>query len=159
MIAIKNWSLKTDYCSLNIPITVAVVEDNHNLRQGTSYILRAAPNCSVAGEYENAEELLKEFDDIRPDVMLMDIGLPGMLGIEATAKLKSKYPHLQIVILSVFEDDENVFHAVCAGACGYIAKPVMALGGTLEYFRGTVFNYPTLAEAYKVAALNGMNKL
>jgi DNA-binding NarL/FixJ family response regulator len=107
-----------------MPITVALVEDNPNLRVGTSYILKASPNFKVAAEYENAEELLEDFREINPDVVLMDIGLPGMSGIEATAALKRKYPRVQIIILSVFEDDESVFQAICAGACGYIAKPV-----------------------------------
>jgi DNA-binding NarL/FixJ family response regulator len=108
-----------------MPITIAIVEDNPNLRVGTSYILKASPTYKVVGEYERAEELLEDFEEINPDVVLMDIGLPGMSGIEATAELKRRHPRVQIVILSVFEDDENVFHAVCAGACGYIAKPVM----------------------------------
>ncbi|MGH7456802.1 MAG: response regulator transcription factor [bacterium] len=108
-----------------MPIIVAIVEDNPNLRVGTSYILKASPNYKVAGEYENAEELLEDFCDINPDVVLMDIGLPGMSGIEATAELKRRNSRVQIVMLSVFEDDENVFQAICAGACGYISKPVM----------------------------------
>jgi DNA-binding NarL/FixJ family response regulator len=108
-----------------MPITVAIVEDNPDLRVGTSYILKASPNYKVAGEYENAEALLEDFREINPDVVLMDIGLPGLSGIQATAALKRQYPRVQIIILSVFEDDENVFQAICAGACGYIAKPVM----------------------------------
>ncbi|MGH7598032.1 MAG: response regulator transcription factor, partial [bacterium] len=103
----------------------AIVEDNPNLRVGTSYILKASPNCKVVGEYENAEDLLEDFREINPDVVFMDIGLPGMSGIEATAELKHRNSRVQIVMLSVFEDDENVFQAICAGACGYISKPVM----------------------------------
>lgn len=106
-------------------ITVAIVEDNPNLRAGTSYILKASPGFKVAGEYETAEELLEDFREINPDVVLMDIGLPGMSGIAAAAELKRRHARVQIVMLSVFEDDENVFQAICAGACGYIAKPVM----------------------------------
>lgn len=108
-----------------MPITVAIVEDNLNLRMGTSYILSTSPKYKVAGEYENAEELLEEFREVNPDVVLMDIGLPGISGIEATAQIKTIFPRVQIIILSVFEDDENVFQAICAGACGYISKPVM----------------------------------
>ena len=108
-----------------MPISIAIVEDNPNLRVGTSYILKASPQYHVAGEYESAEELLESFAEIKPDVVLMDIGLPGMSGIAATAALKRQHPRAQIIILSVFEDDENVFQAICAGACGYITKPVM----------------------------------
>jgi DNA-binding NarL/FixJ family response regulator len=108
-----------------MPITVAIVEDNLNLRMGTSYILSTSPKYKVVGEYENAEELLEEFPDIKPEVVLMDIGLPGISGIDATAQIKTSFPRVQIVILSIFEDDENIFQAICAGACGYISKPVM----------------------------------
>ena len=108
-----------------MPIAVAIVDDNKDLRMGTSYVLSSSPSFKVVGTYETAEGLIDAFDDIIPDVVLMDIELPGINGIEATEQLKKKHPHVQIVILSVFEDDENVFQAICAGACGYVAKPVM----------------------------------
>lgn len=108
-----------------MPITVAIVEDNDDLRLGTTYILKASPSCKVVGEYEDAEDFLKDLKNNVPDVVLMDIGLPGLSGIEATRDLKRHHPRVQVIILSVFEDDENVFQAICAGACGYITKPVM----------------------------------
>jgi DNA-binding NarL/FixJ family response regulator len=108
-----------------MPITVAIVEDNENLRLGTSFVLSSTPAFEVAGAYETAEEFVDAFDDIRPDVVLMDIELPGMTGIEATELIKKEHPNVQIVILSSHEDDDNVFRAICAGACGYVAKPVM----------------------------------
>ena len=108
-----------------MPIAVAIVDDNKDLRMGTSYVLSSSPSFKVVGTYESAEGLIDAFDDIVPDVVLMDIELPGMNGIEATDILKKQHQHVQIVILSVFEDDENVFQAICAGACGYVAKPVM----------------------------------
>lgn len=106
-------------------IAVALVEDNHDLRMGTAFVLRSSPSFEVVGAFESAEELVESFDDLRPDVVLMDIELPGMSGIEATSILKKEHPHVQIVMLSVYEDDENVFQAICAGACGYVSKPVM----------------------------------
>lgn len=106
-------------------ITVALVEDNADLRVGTTYVLKASPAFEVVGSFEKAEDLIENFDELLPDVILMDIELPGMNGIEATGILKKEHPHVQIVILSVFEDDDNVFKAICAGACGYVAKPVM----------------------------------
>jgi DNA-binding NarL/FixJ family response regulator len=108
-----------------MPITVAIVEDNSDYRNGISYLLRASPSCKIVGEFANAEDFLDEVDDIQPDVVLMDIGLPGISGIEATSIVKQKYPRMQVIILSVFEDDDNVFRAICAGAIGYVAKPVM----------------------------------
>lgn len=108
-----------------MPVNVAIVEDNDDLRLGTTYILRTSPAFKVVGEYEDAEDFLKDLKNNVPDVVLMDIGLPGMSGIEATRELKRRHPRVQVIILSVFEDDENVFQAICAGACGYITKPVM----------------------------------
>lgn len=108
-----------------MPISVAIVEDSPDIRLGTSYILRSSRGCTVAGEYGTAEELIDEFDKVSPDVVLMDIGLPGMSGIEAIGQLKRDHPRVEIVVLSVFEDDGNVFRAICAGASGYIAKPAM----------------------------------
>jgi DNA-binding NarL/FixJ family response regulator len=77
------------------------------------------------GEYASAEEFFDAYEDALPEVVLMDIGLPGMSGIEATSRLKKEHPHIEIIILSVFEDDDSVFKAICAGASGYITKPVM----------------------------------
>lgn len=106
-------------------INVAIVEDNDNLRIGMSYILRSSPGFQIIGEYEDAEDFFREKTINEADVVLMDIGLPGMSGIDATRQLKISHPRIQVVILSVFEDDENIFQAICAGACGYMSKPVM----------------------------------
>ncbi len=106
-------------------ITVAVVEDNKDFRAGIAFVLKSAMNLRCVGEFSNAEQLLHEFPQILPEIILMDIGLPGISGIEATAQLKAKHPASEVIILSVFEDDENIFHAICAGASGYVTKPVM----------------------------------
>lgn len=108
-----------------MPISVAVVEDNHDYRMGTALILRSSPRCTCVGEYASSEEFFEACDDAIPEVVLMDIGLPGMSGIEATSRLKKEHPHVEIIMLSVFEDDDSVFRAICAGASGYITKPVM----------------------------------
>ncbi|RCK74539.1 MAG: two-component response regulator [Ignavibacteriae bacterium] len=108
-----------------MPISVAIVEDNADYRNGIAYILRTTKSFEVVGVYATAEDFLDDVDDLQPDVVLMDIGLPGISGTEATAILKQKFPRIQIIILSVYEDDDNIFNAICAGAIGYIAKPVM----------------------------------
>ena len=107
------------------PIAVAIVEDNPDHRLGTSYVLKASPGFLVKGEFANAEAF---FDALRasvPDVVLMDISLPGMSGIDAVGRLRALHPRVQAIMLSVHEDDESVFRAICAGAVGYLAKPVM----------------------------------
>ena len=108
-----------------MPIKVAIVEDNIDYRIGTSLVVKHSEQLKLVGAYERAEDLLYEFDSIQPDVVLMDIGLPGMNGVDASRQLKTKHSEVQIIILSVFEDDENVFQAICAGASGYLNKPVM----------------------------------
>lgn len=107
------------------PIDVIIVEDNKDVRIGLMYVLKSAPQFNIIGAFESAEDLFKSIDDDSADVILMDIELPGISGIEATSILKRKYSNIHVVILSVFEDDENVFQAICAGACGYVSKPIM----------------------------------
>ena len=108
-----------------MPITISIVEDNADLRRSISYILKSSPACEIIGEYVSAEDFLDNLESNIPDVVLMDINLPGINGIEATRILKQTHPRVQLIILTVFDDDENVFQAVCAGACGYLTKPVM----------------------------------
>lgn len=108
-----------------MPITVSIIEDNSDYRLGTSSVLKATPGFVVLGEFPSAEAFFKSLPERVPDVVLMDIGLPGLSGIEATGLLKERFPRVQTVILSVHEDGENVFRAICAGAIGYLAKPVM----------------------------------
>ncbi len=108
-----------------MPISVAIVEDNPDIRMGTSYILRSSRGCSVAGEYGTAEEFFEAYEENLPDVVLMDLGLPGMSGLKAIERLKHEHPRIEIVVQSIYQDDDNVFRALCAGANGYIAKPVL----------------------------------
>ena len=93
---------------------------------GTSYVLRSSPGIVVAGAYSSAEDFFDEIQEHMPDVVLMDIGLPGgMSGVDATALLKKKYPKIEVIMFSVYEDDDNLFQAICAGASGYVTKPIM----------------------------------
>lgn len=108
-----------------MPIAVAVVEDNNDYRMATAAVLRASPSCTCVGEFGSAEDLIEAFDEIEPEVVLCDLGLPGMSGIEAIRMLKVENPRVEFVVLSVYEDDDSVFQAICAGASGYLTKPVM----------------------------------
>lgn len=109
----------------HVPIAVSIVEDNPDLLAGTSCVLQASPGLHVVGEYASAEAFFAALPTAVPDVVLMDISLPEMSGIEAVRLLRARFPRVQAVILSVHEDDENVFRAICAGAIGYLTKPVM----------------------------------
>jgi DNA-binding NarL/FixJ family response regulator len=101
---------------------VAVVEDNTALRQQLVQILKSADDIRCVGAYGSAEEALKQIPLKIPDVVLMDIKLPGMSGIECVTELKALIPELQIIMVTVYEDSESLFRALKAGANGYLVK-------------------------------------
>jgi len=101
---------------------VAVVEDSDTLRQCLEKMIQAAPGYKCVRTCANAEEALTEIPKAKPDVVLMDIHLPGESGIICTARLREKMPELQIIILTVYNDTKMVFQALKAGACGYVLK-------------------------------------
>lgn len=103
-------------------IKVAVVEDIKLIREGLSKLINGFDDLSCIGSYETAENLLDEFDDNSPDVILMDIQLPGISGIDAVRKCKSILPKTSIIMLTVHEDNKNIFEALMAGASGYLLK-------------------------------------
>ncbi len=103
-------------------INVAIVEDNHTIREGLAALINGTPDYSCKGSFESCEDFLKfkKLDLI--DVVLMDIGLPGMSGIEGVKEAKKVNPDLNIVMLTIYEESSYVFEALCAGACGYLVK-------------------------------------
>ena len=103
-------------------VSVAIVEDDNTIREGLAELIRSSDGFSCVGAYQSAEDALRDIDDVHPDVVLMDIHLPGMTGIECTRQLKSRIPTTQVMMLTVYENDENVFSALKAGAAGYMAK-------------------------------------
>lgn len=102
--------------------TVIVVEDDRGLREQLVKILNSAPGIRCASACASAEEALQLIPERRPDVVLMDIRLPGMSGIECVAELKRGLPALQVIMLTVYEDTERIFRALKAGASGYLVK-------------------------------------
>ena len=102
--------------------SVVVVEDDQGLREQLVEILDQAADIKCIGAFESAEEALKIVPMQNPDVVLMDIGLPGMSGIECVAELKKLAPAVQIIMVTVYEDSERIFRALKAGASGYLVK-------------------------------------
>ena len=102
--------------------SVVVVEDDRTLRQQIVDILGSASDIRCIGAFASAEEALKAIPSKAPDVVLMDIKLPGMSGIDCVAKLKRMLPSLQIIMVTIFEDSERIFRALKAGASGYLVK-------------------------------------
>lgn len=105
-----------------MPITVAVVEDSRAIRESLRRIINDAPGLSCAWAVSCGEDALLEAPRTRPDVVLMDIHLPNMSGIECTARLKAALPEVEVMMLTVYEDHDKIFKALQAGACGYLLK-------------------------------------
>ena len=103
-------------------IAVSIVEDVKDIREGLEFILNQSPDCFCLKTYPTAEIALKEITDELPDVVLMDIALPGISGIECTRLLKAQNPEVDILMLTVHSDDQSVFQSLQAGACGYLTK-------------------------------------
>ena len=103
-------------------ISISIVEDNRFIRAGWEAVLRSVPDFEVLGSFGNCEEALQSptLDD--SDVILMDIGLPGISGIEGVKRITERRPNATIVMCTVHDDDKNVFDAICAGAVGYLLK-------------------------------------
>ncbi len=103
-------------------ITVAIVEDNPNIRHSLREWVDSAPGYKCICDCDNAETALKEIPPLKPDVVLMDIHLPGESGIACTARLKSMMPKLQVIVVTVYRDRDLLFQALKAGASGYLLK-------------------------------------
>lgn len=103
-------------------IRVAVVEDVRSLREGLAFLIDGTEGLRCTGAFRSMEEALGKIGADLPDVALLDIGLPGMSGIEGVRLLKERYPALTPLMLTVYDDDERIFDALCAGACGYLLK-------------------------------------
>jgi len=107
-------------------IDVIVVEDDSRLRSGLTEIIDSDPACDCVGAFGSGEEALEKAPSLKPHVAVMDINLPGMDGIECVRQLSEKLPSLQIVMLTVYQDTNNLFRALAAGAHGYLVKPARA---------------------------------
>lgn len=103
-------------------IEVAIVEDNPALGAGLRQIVESAADCRCVGVWATGEEALRKTDAFRPHVVLMDINLPGISGIEATARLKQQLPDVQVIMVTVYRDHDKIFAALKAGASGYLLK-------------------------------------
>lgn len=103
-------------------IRVAIVEDDAGIRASLEALIRRAPDLSFKGGYSDAESALKEIPKQTPDVVLMDINLPGMNGVECVRHLKAAAPKVQFLMLTVYEDGESLFNSFKAGASGYLLK-------------------------------------
>jgi DNA-binding NarL/FixJ family response regulator len=105
-----------------MPTNVSIVEDNEQLRGTLARVLNRSDGFRCLSQYADAESALQGLPKDQPDVVLMDINLPGMNGVECVRQLKQNCPQIQIMMLTVYEDTENIFNALAAGASGYLLK-------------------------------------
>ncbi|MFC2103625.1 response regulator [Bacteroidota bacterium] len=120
-------------------INVAIVEDNNTIRDGLAALINGTTGYKCIGAYIDCESFLVELLKIEPDVVLMDIALPGMSGIEGVKIATEKKPNLAVLMLTIYEDSTRVFDALCAGACGYLVKktpPSRLLDAIKEVYEG-----------------------
>lgn len=120
-------------------IKVAIIEDNRGLQESLSVLVSGTPGYTFVGAFSDAESALEAMPSLHPDVILMDINLPGMSGIECTARLKMKMPGVQIIIQTVYEESDKIFESLRAGATGYLLKrtpPAKILEAIQDVYNG-----------------------
>lgn len=135
-------------------IRVAIFEDRKLIRDAFEAIISGTPGLSCAGSFANAADLSYTIRRCHPDVVLMDIEMPGKDGIEATSLIHAEFPEIKVLIQTVFDDDDKVFKAICSGASGYIVKsttPAKLVEAIVEVYNGGAPMSPGIAS--KVLAL------
>jgi DNA-binding NarL/FixJ family response regulator len=103
-------------------IRVMIIEDDETIRTGFEYLINASKNCKVVSAFASVEEALTHLVPDKPEVILLDIELPGIKGIDALPKIKQLLPKTHILMLTVYDNEENVFNALAKGAAGYLTK-------------------------------------
>ncbi len=146
-------------------IRVIIADDHTLVREGVRMILAKEPGIEVVGEAGDGQQALELVEISRPDVVIMDISMPGMDGIEATQKLKERHPELSVLALTMHEDESYVFQLLRAGAAGYVLKRAAAqdlVQAVRATARGEAFLYPSVArkvlEDYLKRAEAGENR-
>jgi DNA-binding NarL/FixJ family response regulator len=129
-------------------IRVAIYEDNHSLREGLYQLIDGTEGFRCVGAFANCDMMLKQIEETKPDVVLMDIELPGISGIEAVKILKERFPEVKILMETIFEDNDKIFDSICNGAEGYILKntpPALILSSIREIYDGGAPMTPSVA--------------
>jgi len=130
------------------PIRVVIIEDMREVREGLTMLINGTPGFHCAGSYRSMREALDRISDESADVILTDIGLPGMSGIEGARILRERLPSVPILALTVYDNDEKIFAALCAGASGYLLKntpPAKLLESLTEALNGGAPMSPEVA--------------
>lgn len=134
--------------SPQVPVRVVIFDDNPKRRDGLTMLIDTTETMECVGAFNDCSEVVRNLEDTVPDVVLMDIDMPKVNGIEGLLALRPHFPELKVLMQTVFEDDEKVFAAICAGADGYILKqasPELLLRGITEVLDGGAPMTPTIA--------------
>ena len=129
-------------------IRVAIFEDNRSLLDSLTAMIGGTAGFECVGSYPNCNNILKNISHVNPHVVLMDIEMPGINGIEAVSMIKAEYPEIKILMETIFDDDEKIFNSICAGAEGYILKhtsPAEILEAIEEIHKGGSPMTPSIA--------------
>jgi len=144
----KNTTKQQKHFNENSIIKIMIVEDNRFIRSGWEAVIQANKNFSLVGSFPDCETAFNSDVSQKTDLVLMDIGLPGMSGIEGVKYLKEKYPAIIIVMCTVHDDSEEIFQAICAGAVGYLTKrtsPDELIKSLIEAYNGGSPMTPSVA--------------
>jgi DNA-binding NarL/FixJ family response regulator len=132
----------------SMPVKVVIIEDKQQIRDGLAALINGTEGFQCTGAFDSMETALKQINALNTDLVLVDIGLPGMSGIEGMRLFKKNFPNLLLLVLSVYEDDDRIFDALCAGASGYLLKktsPARLLEGLREAMNGGAPMSPEVA--------------
>lgn len=130
-------------------LRISLFEDNHKYRESLEFTILMSNEFELSGSYADTNRLKQRIQENNPDVVLMDINIPGINGIEAVKMIKADFPHIQVCMQTVFEDDDKVFASLCAGASGYILKNTPAeklMQAIKEVSDGGAFFTPSIAQ-------------
>ena len=131
------------------PIRLLIVDDQRLMREGLRTLLELEGGVEIVGEAANGQDALNAYAEFKPDVVLMDIRMPGIDGVEATRRLCASWPEARVIILTTFDDDANVFEGLRAGAVGYLLKDLSGqelANAVRTVYKGGALIEPTVAK-------------
>ena len=132
-----------------MPIKIVIADDHALLRQGIKNVLSLEPDLDVIGEAADGEEAISKLESLKPDILLLDVNMPHMNGLEVTKRLKTAKSAVKIIILTIHDDENYVIEVIKSGADGYLLKdiePGMLVKAIRLVYEGQSFIYPTLAK-------------
>ena len=128
---------------------IAIFEDNPKFRESLEFIIVTTEDMELCGSFEDTSKIRQRIEAVQPDVVLMDINIPGTNGIDAVKEIRKDFPNVRVCMQTIFEDDDKVFASLCAGASGYILKntaPDKILQAIREVADGGAFFTPSIAK-------------